>query len=695
VKSRYAEDEAKQSLDTLVASGVDATVAERTYTARLLGADPALVLHGGGNTSAKGRAPDALGEMVDVLYIKGSGWDLATIEPPGHPAVRLEPLKKLRALDALSDDAMVALLRLNLLDPSAPTPSIETLLHAFLPARVIDHTHADAILALADQAGSGAGEKMFRQMFGKGLVWVPYVMPGFTLAKRCAEAFDAVVASGATPTVIVLEKHGVFTFGDTAKASYEAMIAAITRAERWLADARKTGSISAASRVQDIETELVPSLRGLLARLAGEPFERGPFLTVRAPDNVLAFLDRRDVTELVEAGCATPDHVIRTKPTALYVAAPDYSDLPALRARLEKEIVQYASKYDAYFAEMCAAKKVTRTKLDPWPRVILLPGFGMCAIGRTLKDADIVADIYEHTVGIMTDAADVGRYEPVSRSDLFDLEYWALEQAKIKKVAEPPLFGKVAVVTGAASGIGRATAEHFVRLGAHVALLDRDPKTLVEVHDSLSKGRRTQVQPVVCDVTSWKKVSAAFGSVVSFFGGIDIVVSNAGTASGGRLDTTEGDDALRASLEVNLLSHNHVARAASEILLTQGHGGAILFNASKSAFNQGPGFGPYAIAKAALVSLMRQYAVDLGKHGIRANAVNADRVRTNLFEGGLVESRAAARGLTVDAYFQSNLLEREVLATDVAEAFAYLAQARATTGCIITVDGGNAAAFPR
>jgi rhamnose utilization protein RhaD (predicted bifunctional aldolase and dehydrogenase)/NAD(P)-dependent dehydrogenase (short-subunit alcohol dehydrogenase family) len=695
VKSRYAEDEAKQSLDTLVASGVDATVAERTYTARLLGADPALVLHGGGNTSAKGRAPDALGEMVDVLYIKGSGWDLATIEPPGHPAVRLEPLKKLRALDALSDDAMVALLRLNLLDPSAPTPSIETLLHAFLPARFIDHTHADAILALADQAGSGAGEKMFRQMFGKGLVWVPYVMPGFTLAKRCAEAFDAVVASGATPTVIVLEKHGVFTFGDTAKASYEAMIAAITRAERWLADARKTGSISAASRVQDIESELVPSLRGLLARLAGEPFERGPFLTVRAPDNVLAFLDRRDVTELVEAGCATPDHVIRTKPTALYVAAPDYSDLPALRARLEKEIVQYASKYDAYFAEMCAAKKVTRTKLDPWPRVILLPGFGMCAIGRTLKDADIVADIYEHTVGIMTDAADVGRYEPVSRSDLFDLEYWPLEQAKIKRVTEPPLFGKVAVVTGAASGIGRATAEHFVRLGAHVALLDRDPKTLVEVHDSLSKGRRTQVQPVVCDVTSWKKVSAAFGSVVSFFGGIDIVVSNAGTASGGRLDTAEGDDALRASLEVNLLSHNHVARAASEILLAQGHGGAILFNASKSAFNQGPGFGPYAIAKAALVSLMRQYAVDLGKHGIRANAVNADRVRTNLFEGGLVESRAAARGLTVDAYFQSNLLEREVLASDVAEAFAYLAQARATTGCIITVDGGNAAAFPR
>ncbi len=699
MKSRYADDEAKTARDTLMARGVDATVAERTYTARLLGADPALVLHGGGNTSAKGRARDALGEAVDVLYIKGSGWDLATIEPPGHPAVRLEPLQKLRSLDALSDDAMVALLRLNLLDPSAPTPSIETLLHAFLPARFIDHTHADAILSLADQAseaaGGAGGEKLFAQMFGKGLVWVPYVMPGFTLAKRCADAFDAVVASGATPTVIVLEKHGIFTFGDTAKASYEAMIAAITRAERWLADARKTGSISAASRVQDIETLLVPGLRGLLARLAGEPFERGPFLTVRAPDNVLAFLDRRDVTELVEAGCATPDHVIRTKPTALYVGSPSYDDLPALLARIEKEIVQYASKYDAYFTAMCSDKGVTRTKLDPWPRVILLPGFGMCAVGRTLKDADIVADIYEHTVGIMTDAADVGRYEPVSRADLFDLEYWSLEQAKIKKVTELPLFGRVAVVTGAASGIGRATAELFVRLGAHVALLDRDPKTLVEVHDALSKGRGTQVQPIVCDVTSWKKVSAAFGSVVSFFGGVDIVVSNAGTASGGRLDTAEGDDALRASLEVNLLSHNHVARAATEILLAQGRGGAILFNASKSAFNQGPGFGPYAVAKAALVSLMRQYAVDGGKHGIRANAVNADRVRTGLFEGGLVESRAAARGLTVDAYFQSNLLEREVLASDVAEAFAYLAQARATTGCIITVDGGNAAAFPR
>ncbi len=696
MKTRYDDEQAaayvREAAGRSGQEPVSETLALRTYTARLLGADPSLVLHGGGNTSAKGREKDALGEMTEVLYVKGSGWDLATIEPPGHPAVRLEPLRRLRALASLSDEAMVAELRRNLIDPSAPTPSVETLLHAYLPARFVDHTHADAILALADQPD---GEQIFQKLFGQGLVWVPYVMPGFALAKRTAEAYEAAVGAGKTPSVIVLAKHGVFTFGETAKESYEAMITAVTRAERYLADGRKTGSLSTATRIGGIESELLPRLRGTLARLAGEPMERGPFVTVRSADSSLAFLDRPDAAQLVAAGCVTPDHVIRTKPTALFVKKPNFGDLAALGARLEREIQDYARAYDAYFEEMCHKKKVTRTKLDPWPRVILLPGFGVCTVGRTLKDADVAADVYEHTLAVMADAADVGEYAPVPREDLFDLEYWSLEQAKIKRVVDPPLGGRVAVITGAASGIGRATAARLLELGAHVALFDRDAKSLVHVHGELAARYAERVQPVVCDVTAASRVNTAMAGVVSLFGGIDLVVSNAGSAPEGGLETEEGDLALRASLDANLLAHNNVCRTAIEVMRAQGRGGCLLFNASKSAFNPGPGFGPYAVAKAALVAMMRQYAIDLAKDGIRANAVNADRVRTGLFTDALVEKRAKARGVTVDEYFRANLLGREVTAADVADAFAYLAQARSTTGCVVTVDGGNAAAFPR
>jgi NAD(P)-dependent dehydrogenase (short-subunit alcohol dehydrogenase family) len=338
---------------------------------------------------------------------------------------------------------------------------------------------------------------------------------------------------------------------------------------------------------------------------------------------------------------------------------------------------------------------VTRTKLDPWPRVLLLPGLGICAVGRTKIESDIVADVYEHTVDVMRDATAVGRYSPVDRDDLFDVEYWSLEQAKIKRTAEPELGGCVALVTGAAAGIGRATAERLLELGAHVTLVDLAKEPLEQTAKALGTRAKGRVTSFVADVTRMHEVERAVAHGCRAFGGIDLVVSNAGNAPEGTLDTAEGEDRLRRSLELNLLSHNHLARAAAAVMKTQGRGGCLLFNASKSAFNPGPGFGPYAVAKAALVALMRQHAIDLAPHGIRANAVNADRIRTNLFGGGVLESRAAARGVSVDEYFRANLLRREVLADDVARAFAYLAGARATTGCVVTVDGGNAAAFPR
>jgi rhamnose utilization protein RhaD (predicted bifunctional aldolase and dehydrogenase)/NAD(P)-dependent dehydrogenase (short-subunit alcohol dehydrogenase family) len=690
MESRYDSEAAKRLVHDL-APHASEPLGLRTYTARLIGSDPALVLHGGGNTSVKAHAKTALGDSIEVLHIKGSGGDLATIDVAGHPAVRLEPLRRLRGLASLSDEAMVNELRTNLLDASAPNPSVEALLHAFLPAKYVDHTHADAILALADQPD---GRRIFTELFGKGLVWIPYVMPGFALAKRCIEEYEKVAAHD-EPKVIVLERHGLLTWGATAQESYNRTIDAVSQAELYLADRSGTVAVMAGTRADASETLVLPRLRGAIAKLAGDALERGPIVRTRATHSILTFLERRDVAELVQRGCATPDHVIRTKPTALLVQRPTFADGAKLGAQLETAAAEYARKYDTYFEEMCRIKKVKKTKLDPWPRIVLLPGFGACSIAATAREADVALDIYEHTVDVMVQAADVGSYAPVTRSDLFDLEYWSLEQAKIKPAAPAALARCIAIVTGAASGIGLATAERLLAAGAHVAMVDRDFDALVGAVEQVAKGRKERVLMVVADVREEDPVKAAVARTVGAWGGVDLVVSNAGTAPEGRLETAAGEAALRESMDLNCLAHARVARRAVEVMSSQGRGGCLLFNASKAAFNPGPGFGPYAVAKTALVALMRQYAIDLGEQRIRSNAVNADRVRTALFGGGVVESRAKARGLSVDDYFKSNLLAREVTGEDVADAFVYLATARSTTGCVVTVDGGNASAFPR
>jgi rhamnose utilization protein RhaD (predicted bifunctional aldolase and dehydrogenase)/NAD(P)-dependent dehydrogenase (short-subunit alcohol dehydrogenase family) len=688
--NRYDVEAAAQMVRDL-SPGVSELLALRTYSARLIGSDTSLVLHGGGNTSVKATMRTALGEEVAVLHIKGSGRDLATIEPDGHPAVKLEPLRKLRALDAMTDEAMVNELRTNLLDASAPNPSVETLLHAFLPARFIDHTHADAILALADQPD---GKKIFASLYGKGLVWVPYVMPGFALARRCAEELEKVAAHD-DPVVMVLERHGLFTWGDTAQESYDRTVDAVSRAELYLADRAGTAALAAGVRADVPETMVLPRLRGAVARLAGDAPERGPIVRTRATQTILAFLERKDVGELVAKGCATPDHVLRTKPTAMLVHRPDYADGAALSRQLDGAVQEYARRYDAYFEDMCRIKKVKRTKLDPAPRIVLLPGFGACSVASSAREADIALDLYEHTIDIMTGAASVGTYAPCTRADLFDVEYWSLEQAKLKPAPAAALGRCIALVTGAASGIGLATSERLLAAGAHVAMVDMDFDSLVGAVEKVAKGRKERVLMIVGDVRDEGSVKSALARTVGAWGGVDVIVSNAGTAPEGRLETAEGVDTLRGSIELNCMSHARVSRFSIEILAAQGRGGCLLFNASKAAFNPGPGFGPYAVAKGALVALMRQYAVDLGAQGIRSNAVNADRIRTQLFAGGVVESRAKARGLSVDDYFKSNLLTREVTGEDVADAFVYLASARSTTGCVVTVDGGNPAAFPR
>jgi rhamnose utilization protein RhaD (predicted bifunctional aldolase and dehydrogenase)/NAD(P)-dependent dehydrogenase (short-subunit alcohol dehydrogenase family) len=689
MESRYREDEAQRFLERYGPQhGED--LALRVYTSRLLGQDPALVLHGGGNTSVKSRVTELLGDVTDVLYVKGSGWDLAAIEPRGFPACRLERLRRCCERPTMTDEEMVAELRGQMIDPASPTPSVEALLHAYLPAKFIDHTHADAVLAVVDQPGSA---DLVRTIYGDDALFVPYVMPGFVLARKVAELFGARSRAGAEPTAMILDKHGIFTWGATARESYERMITAVTLAERHMIDHAPPARRAASAPPVDLHAVVAPIARGALARASGASW----IVCWRATPALLDFTARADLATVSAPGCATPDHVIRTKARPLVVPPLDFTQEAALKAHLDGAIEAYAASYHEYFRRSCAARGVTRKELDPWPRVILFPGLGALTAGRTRKDAEIVADIYEHTAQVITAASALRGYEPVGELDLFDVEYWSLEQAKLAKGATRggDLERKVALITGAASGIGFATARAMLAAGAHVVLTDRRSDGLDAAAVKLEASHPGHVTSWACDVCDGDQMRQAVAQACARFGGLDVVVSNAGAVFTGGLHTSAGDAALRSSLEVNLLGHQNVARAATEAMLRQGTGGVLLFNASKSAWNPGPDFGPYAVAKAALLALMRQYAIDLGPHGIRANAVNADRIRTALFGEGVLEARAKARGLEVDQYFTANLLGRETTADDVARALVHLAAAEATSGCVLTVDGGNAAAFPR
>ena len=645
-------------------------LALRVYTSRLLGQEPTLVLHGGGNTSVKTTLPDDLGAPTEVACIKGSGWDLASIEPPGLPAVRLAPLRALRGLPALGDEAMVTALRARLLDPAAPNPSVEALLHAFLPHKFIDHSHADAVLAVVDQAEAA---ELCAEVFGGDFVVVPYVMPGFALAQRATEAYERSPACHG----LLLLGHGLFSFGASARESYERHIAAVTRAEEFIA--RRARPIRPSSSVADEAAfqRLAPVLRGRL--------KAARILHWRATPAALAFAADPELRSLSERGPVTPDHVIRTKQRPLVLGAVPEAGIEAM---VDAALADYRAKYLEYFQRQCAARDVQRTMLDPDPRVVLVPGLGIVAAGVDEAAARVAADLYEHTISVIRDAESVGRYQALPDGDIFDMEYWSLEQAKLGKAKPTPLAGQVVYVTGAASGIGLACARRFAAAGAHLFLVDRDGERLAAVAGPLRAGFE------VVDVTDPAQVEASFARVVRRFGGVDGVISNAGAAFQAPIWTCP-EDQLRASLEINLLAHQWVAAAAMRVLARQGSGGFLLFNASKAAFNPGPGFGPYAVAKAGLVALMKQYALEAAPLGVRANAVNADRVRTGLFPPEVVEARAAARGLSPAAYFQANLLGREVTAEDVAEAFLHLALAASTTGAVVPVDGGNLAAAPR
>ncbi|MCW5695668.1 MAG: bifunctional aldolase/short-chain dehydrogenase [Bauldia sp.] len=679
MKSAWSDRDAAEAVERYGAQGFNEDIALRVYTTRLLGRDPALVLHGGGNTSVKTRVKDALGTEHEVLCVKGSGWDMGDIEPAGLPAVRLDALRRLRALTALSDEEMVNQQRLALLDSKAPNPSVETLLHAFLPHKFVDHTHANAILSLVDQPDSAA---LAAEIFGDEMAFLPWIFPGFDLSIAASEAFER----GRHVKGLILDRHGIFTFADTAREAYELMIAMVSRAEARIARGKATRHATAAAGL-DAAT-IAPVIRGAIAEPLGGGAWRRMVLDHRGGADVRAYVDRPDLADIAARGVATPDHIIRTKNRPLILPPLD-GDEVAVKVAVADAVARFADAYRAYFAAENGRTVTARTMLDPMPRVVLVPGVGLFGLGKSKKEAAIAADIAEATVRVVADAEAVGRYEPLPESELFRMEYWSLEQAKLGGATEKPLQRQVAIVTGGAGAIGAATARLFAANGAEVAILDRDGDAAAAVARSIGSALGIR-----CDVTDKASVDAAIRAVVTTFGGIDILVSNAGAAWQGRIG--EVDDAiLRESFELNFFGHQTVARAVVKVMLAQGTGGALLFNASKQAVNPGANFGPYGLPKAAVLFLSRQYALDYGDAGIRSNAVNADRIRSGLLTAEMIAERAAARGVAEADYLGGNLLGLEVTADDVAQAFLHQALALKTTGGVATVDGGNIAAAPR
>jgi rhamnose utilization protein RhaD (predicted bifunctional aldolase and dehydrogenase)/NAD(P)-dependent dehydrogenase (short-subunit alcohol dehydrogenase family) len=683
MRSAWAERDAKLAVDRYGQAGVAPDLALRIYSTRLLGSDPKLVMHGGGNSSLKTKERDLAGEELAVLRVKGSGWDMGTIEPAGFPAVRLEPLRKIRARPALNDDEFAGVQRAFLLDPQAPSPSVEMLLHAFLPAAFVDHTHATAVLSLIDQPDS---EKLCTEVYDGRLGFVPYIMPGFALAKISAEVFE----KNPRAEGLILDKHGIFTFGADAHEAYERMIAFVTLAENRLDKNRKSFVSAAIPNPVAPATDVAPILRGActLRDFGGEAAHKRPIIAFRSSKAILDYVNGKEVARYACAGVLTPDHVIRTKSWPLIVPAPHAGKLDDFKQAAMKAAQKFIVDYKTFFE-----RNKSRTKgamLDPAPRVVLVPGLGLFGMGASAKDASIAADIAEAAVEGITDAEAIGRFTPVGEADMFDMEYWPAELAKLGSRKTAPLEGQVAVITGAGGTIGAATANAFAAAGAAVALLDVDGKA-VEAQAKAIGGAAIALK---CDVTNATSVRDAFDKVVAAFGGVDIAVSNAGAAWQGKIG--EVDEAvLRESFELNFFAHQKVAKAAVKIMLAQGSGGCLLFNVSKQAVNPGANFGPYGLPKAATLFLVRQYALDYGSDGIRANAVNADRIRSGILTDEFIQERSKARGVSAQDYMSGNLLGREVTAQDVAQAFLAQALALKTTADVTTVDGGNIAAALR
>jgi len=685
MKSRWSDKEAKglEGLDILV------------HTSRLIGRDTNLVVWGGGNSSVKVKGTDHAGRPVRILWMKGSGSDMRTIVPKQFTPLRLDDLLPLMRRDRMTDDEMVAYQSKTVLEPGAPKPSIETLLHAFLPPTHIYHTHADAICALTDTPD---GRELIGKLYGKNVAVIPYLRPGFLLSKKTGEAF----AKNRGLRAIILDKHGLITWGESAKEAYLETIRMITEAERFIARQRKPARAPIGAPVtkearRSIAAAIAPTLRGEVGR------GRRMVLLYDDDPGLLRFARHPNAKSLSQIGPFTPDHLMHTKPRPLFLELKGSKrpDPEKIIAAIPKAVAQYRKWYAGYFDRY---KTPGVTMLDPNPRVILIPGVGLFATGKDRRASRIVRDIYLHTVGVIQDSAAISSYVSLSPRELCDFEYWPMENFKLTLLPpEKELSRRIALVTGAAGGIGKGIAERLAAEGAMVVLTDIDLAKTRAVADAINqKAGESNATAVAMDVTAEASVRRAFEEAVRAFGGLDILVSNAGIAKSSPVDRLSKTDWDR-SMAVNATGHFLVCREAIRIFKEQGLGGNIVVISTKNVLAPGKDFGAYSASKAAQTQLSRILAIEGASDKVRVNMVNPDGVfqESGLWSKEIREERAKAHGIPIgkleDFYAQRNLLKTKIYPGDVAEAVLFFASDRSakTTGAILPVDGGVREAFPR
>jgi rhamnose utilization protein RhaD (predicted bifunctional aldolase and dehydrogenase)/NAD(P)-dependent dehydrogenase (short-subunit alcohol dehydrogenase family) len=744
MRSRWSDSEAADFIARFGAAWGEA-LALRTYSARLLGAEPDLVLHGGGNCSLKGSWKTLLGEEMPAIYVKASGADLASLEPEDQPGLDLAYLRRLRAVPALDDATMVDQLRTHLLRADSPTPSIEALVHAFLPATYIDHTHADAILLLTNRED---GETAVAEALGPGVIVVPYVTPGFKLALAAAKALEAQPEARA----MVWAHHGIVTWGETARQSYEGMVELVTRAEDWAAArraARPVGSGSsptarsadpaAASACENVTpeaqpvsgrlaAEIIPVIRGLLAASSGEadrPHRRVVLQVLSDPATLEALL-HPGAKEALTGPPLTTDHLIRTKPLPLWIDALRYEGPAQPAERITAAVQAYREEYEAYLERHEAHMPAGMRAFDSRPRVVMVPGLGVICAGPDLQQAIIARDITQHTIAVKSAMAAEGvAYQGLPEDELFRMEYRTLQHAKLAKgagaaaagsapaatpaaaaasLAPVSLRGDVALITGAAGAIGTGICEGLLRAGALVAATDLAGAPLNALVEHMSEAFPGRIVGVHLDVTDPQSVAAAFDQVVHTWGGIDLVVPNAGIAAVAPLIELDLDR-YRMLEKVNVEGTLLVIAEAARLFKRQGTGGDMVLVSTKNVFAPGANFGAYSSTKAAAHQLARIASLELAGDDVRVNMVAPDAVfshgasRSGLW-AEVGPDRMKARGLDeagLEAYYQSrNLLKARVTASHVANGVLFFAARQTpTTGATIPVDGGLPDSTPR
>jgi rhamnose utilization protein RhaD (predicted bifunctional aldolase and dehydrogenase)/NAD(P)-dependent dehydrogenase (short-subunit alcohol dehydrogenase family) len=678
-------------------------LALRIYLATLIGAEESLVLHGGGNTSVKTSVSNILGNEVPVLYVKASGQNMAEITPEGYTGLDLEYLKRLRSLTDLSDEKMLNEFATHMIDARAAAPSIETLVHAFIPKKYIDHTHADVILALTNQTD---GDKLVKEVLGSSVLILDYISPGFKLAKAAAAAFE----SDPNSRAMVLMRHGLLTWGDTARESYNTMIELVTEVEDFLARKShrplKVRVSTPTAAAEERYVRVAPIARGLLALPTGDPDQPHARATVvpLLTRQLLDFVDSDRGRELALSPPLTGDHLIRTKALPLWIDEPDYSDHEKIRAQLVKGIEDYSAAYDAYFEKYKARMPKGVKRFDSLPRVILMPGLGALCSGENAAAANIVRDITSHTLAVKAQVAAMGTYHGVAEKDLFDMEYRSLQHAKLRCEKELHLSRHVALITGAAGAIGSGIAQELLEQGCHVAVTDLPGEHLSKLLNELEADYPSRVIGVDLDVTDNTSVARGFETVIRAWGGVDLVVVNAGAAMVSSLEQMDLESFRRLE-RINVEGTLLVLSESARLFRIQGTGGDIVVVSTKNVFAPGAKFGAYSATKTASHQLARIASLEFGEIGVRVNMVSPDAVfshgsRPSGLWAEVGPDRMAARGLDpkgLEEYYRSrNILKARITAKHVAKAVLFFATRQTpTTGVTLPVDGGLPDATPR